>query len=39
MLILSLLYDFATFQVDYTSVFTQAEIDKPAIKEKERSGV
>jgi hypothetical protein len=29
MLILSLIYDFATFQVDYTAAFIQAEIDKP----------
>jgi hypothetical protein len=29
MLILSLIYDFATLQVDYTASFTQAEIDKP----------
>jgi hypothetical protein len=45
MLILSLIYDFATLQVEYTSAFTQAEIYKPpnwdsmTIKEKEIIGV
>jgi hypothetical protein len=29
MLIISLIYDFATLQVDYTAAFTQADIDKP----------
>jgi hypothetical protein len=44
-LILSLIYDFATLHVDYTSAFAQAYIDKPpngdsmTDKEKERSGV
>jgi hypothetical protein len=45
MLTLSLIYDFATLQVYYTSSFAQADIDKPpnwdsmTDKEKERSGV
>jgi hypothetical protein len=45
MLIISLIYDFATLQVDYTAAFTQSDIDKPpnwdsmTPKEKERSGV
>jgi hypothetical protein len=45
MLIISLIYDFSTLQVDYTAAFTQAEIDKPpnwdsmSAMEKERSGV
>jgi hypothetical protein len=45
MLIISLIYDFATLQVDYTAAFTQYDIDKPpnwdsmTPKEKERSGV
>jgi hypothetical protein len=45
MLIISLIYDFSTLQVDYTAAFTQADIDKPpnwdsmTDKEKERSGV
>jgi hypothetical protein len=29
MLIISLIYDFATLQVDYTAAFTQSDIDKP----------
>jgi hypothetical protein len=45
MLIISLIYDFATLQVDYTAEFTQSEIDRPpnwdsmTPREKERSGV
>jgi hypothetical protein len=45
MLILSLIYAFATLQVDYTEALTQADIDKPPNwdsvndKEKEISGV
>jgi hypothetical protein len=45
MLILSLIYDFDTLQVDYKIAFTQADIDNPpnwdstTKKEKERSGV
>jgi hypothetical protein len=45
MLIISLIYDFATLQVDYAAAFTQSDIDKPTNwesmeeKEKERSGV
>jgi hypothetical protein len=45
MLIISLIYDFATLQVDYIAAFTQAEIDKPpdwdsmSALDKERSGV
>jgi hypothetical protein len=45
MMIVSLIYDFATLQVDFTEAFTQADIDKPpnwdsmTDKEKERSGV
>jgi hypothetical protein len=45
MLLISLIYDFATLQVDYTAAFTQSDIDKPpnwdsmTPKEKERSGV
>jgi hypothetical protein len=45
MLIISLIYDFATLQVDYKAAFTQSEIDKPpnwdsmTPREKERSGV
>jgi hypothetical protein len=29
MLIISLIYDFATLQVDYTAAFTKSDIDKP----------
>jgi hypothetical protein len=29
MVIISLIYDFATLQVDYTAAFTQSDIDKP----------
>jgi hypothetical protein len=45
MLIISLIYDFATLQVDYTAAFTQYDIDKPpnwdsmTEEHKERSGV
>jgi hypothetical protein len=45
MLIISLIYYCATLQVDYTSAFTQSDIDKPpnwdymTPKEKEISGV
>jgi hypothetical protein len=45
MLIISLIYDFATLKVDYTAAFTQSDIDKPPNwdsmmpKEKDRSGV
>jgi hypothetical protein len=45
MMIISIIYDFATLQLDYTSAFTQSDIDKPSnwdsmtTKEKERSGV
>jgi hypothetical protein len=45
MLILSLIYDFSTLQVDYTAAFSQSDIDKPpnwdsmTEKEKERSGI
>jgi hypothetical protein len=45
MLIIYLIYDFATLQVDYTAAFTQYDIDKPSnghsmtAKEKERSEV
>jgi hypothetical protein len=44
-LIIYLIYDFATLQLDYTAAFTQSEIDKPpnwdsmTTREKERSGV
>jgi hypothetical protein len=43
MLIISLIYDFSTLQVDYTAAFTQSEIYKPpnwdsmTPREKERS--
>jgi hypothetical protein len=42
-LIISLIYDFATLQVDYTAAFTHSDIDKPpnwesmTAKEKARS--
>jgi hypothetical protein len=45
MLIISLIYDFATLQVDYTAAFTQSDIDKQpnwdsmTEEQKERSGV
>jgi hypothetical protein len=45
MLIISLIYNFATFQVDYTSASTQSDIDKPpnwhsmTSKENKKSGV
>jgi hypothetical protein len=45
MLIISLIYDFATLQADYTAAFTQSDNDKPpnwesmTANEKERSGV
>jgi hypothetical protein len=29
MLIISLIYDFTTLQVDYTTALTQSDIDKP----------
>jgi hypothetical protein len=45
MLIISIIYDFATLQVDYTSAFTHSDIDKPpnweymTAKENKMSGV
>jgi hypothetical protein len=45
MLIVSLIYDFATLQVDYTAALTQSDIDKPpnwdsmTEEQKESSGV
>jgi hypothetical protein len=45
MIIISLVYDFATLQVDYTAAFTQYDIDKPynwdsmSDQEKKKRGV